>query len=108
MTLSVFCTQVRLFYNLGRYVHLSRGCGFPYLAKSVYTYLCTGKCTDISAESADAPDTMLKFVLEKVHFFAALGIRCWAVYDISPTSNSSAMLFTSSCETQVDDGMLKS
>lgn len=64
------CTQARHFYNLGVYMGMSicqGGSGFPYLAESVYTYICTGKCTEIAVESEDAPDPLLKFVLEKVH-----------------------------------------
>ena len=68
----LFYSQARHFDNFGMYVAMSicqGGSGFPYLADSVYTYMCTGKCTDVAVASADAPDSLLQFVLEKVNFF---------------------------------------
>ena len=43
------------------------GCGMPFLAQPVYTYLCTGRCTGISVSNADIPDSVLQFVVQKVH-----------------------------------------
>ena len=42
------------------------GCGIPFLAQPVYTYLCTGKCTGITVEYDDIPDPVLQFVVHKV------------------------------------------
>ena len=66
-TLSLF--QGQDLFNLGRYIAMSicqGGCGFPFLAQPVYTYLCTGKITEVVLASSDAPDPVLQFVLQKV------------------------------------------
>ena len=65
------CTQAQHFHNLGVYMGMSicqGGCGFPYLAESVYAYICTANENALK-ESEDAPDPLLKFVLEKVPQF---------------------------------------
>ena len=42
------------------------GSGLPFLSDPVYTYKCTGKCTEISISNEQVPDQMLRFLLEKV------------------------------------------
>ena len=62
-TLSLF--QGQDLFNLGRYIAMSicqGGCGFPFLAQPVYTYLCTGKITEVVLASSDAPDPVLQLI----------------------------------------------
>ena len=42
------------------------GNGFPFLSEAVYTYLSTGKYTNIIVDIDDVPGEMLKFAVEKV------------------------------------------
>ena len=42
------------------------GNGFPFLSEAVYTYLSTGKYTNIIVDTNDVPGEMLKYAVEKV------------------------------------------
>ena len=62
-------TQVRNFYNLGRYSAMSiiqGGSGLPFLAELVYNYLCTGECTGLAIQTEEVPDPTVRFVLKRV------------------------------------------
>ena len=43
------------------------GSGFPFLLIPVYSYISSGKYTNIEVMVDDIPDPSLKFAIEKVH-----------------------------------------
>lgn len=79
------------------------GNGTPFLAQSVYTYLCTGKCTGIRVKHADIPDPVLQFIVQKVHTVPSVCVHVCISVRVYVTILRCQFILCLTCHMQIDD-----